>query len=216
MRLTFFVWLLFPYAASAQSESEPAGPRPADIHIGHVMTAMNGTPDRVGLLEALVLEAEIAAQHAKLAASDPANLDAMQRHIRHVRHAVDPKSEDSGPGKGYGVLRASDGVSVHVKLAARSEGATDRIKTHATHVATSADNVKKWCAAIMAESEKVIAAEAPDGLEAAAEATARVAALAAQLLTGVDANEDGRVSWESDEGGIAQAKQHMEIMTQAE
>ena len=74
MRWLVVFWLVAAPYASAQTNEESSGegdgPSPSQIHIGHVMTSMNGTPDRVGLLEILIQEAEIAAQHAALAARD--------------------------------------------------------------------------------------------------------------------------------------------------
>ena len=109
-------------------------------HIGHVMDAWNDTPDGVGLLPAAVEEAGIAAQHASLAAKDPSNLDSMKRHTAHVLHAVDPTQIENGPGKGYGVKQGAEGAAKHIQAAANTDGASDAIKTHATHVATSARN----------------------------------------------------------------------------
>jgi len=212
MHVVIFLSSLLAVGSAPRQESEAGSDMtPSQIHIGHVMTSMNGTPDRVGLIDALTTEAEIAAQHATLAASDLTDLDAMKRHTKHVRHALDPSTEEGGPGKGFGVIRAADGVSTHVKLAARSDGAADRTKTHAVHIATSADNVSMWSKAALAEAEKVLAAETA---EAASESMTKIATLMEQLQSGTDANEDGKVSWESGEGGIAQARQHLEIMTQ--
>ena len=83
---------------------------------------------------------------------------------------------------------------------------------HALHVATSARNVVSWCARILAESEKVVKAEAAKDALAA---TQKIAELTLHVLLGVDANDDGRVSWEAREGGVAQAKQHGELVKKA-
>jgi hypothetical protein len=37
-----------------------------------------------------------------------------------------------------------------------------------------------------------------------------------QLMSGVDANNDGRISWEPGEGGLQQAQQHMELLLKGE
>lgn len=206
--LAVAVTLSFPFSA-ASSQQEPT---PAQVHIRHVVDSINGTPDRVGLLSILEEEAKIAAQHAKLAAADTENLESMQRHIRHVRHAVDPSTEPKGPGKGYGVSKAAKGVETHIKLATKSVGSSEGIETHANHVATSARNVVAWCMTILAESEKVVNAESA---EDAADATTKIAELTEHVLEGVDANDDGRVSWQAREGGVAQAKQHGELVKKA-
>lgn len=206
---------LFLLAVGEPLQSEPATrePSPAQIHIGHVMDAINGTPGGVGLLTILSEEAEIAARHAGLAVSDPSNLESMQRHMHHVRHAVDPTTEDKGPGKGYGVLKAAEAVKTHINLAARSEGATEKIKQHAVHVATCAQNIAGWSKLILVESEKVLKAMSA---EDAAPSARKVEELTRDILEGTDANGDGRVSWEAEEGGIAQMKQHMQLMLSGE
>ena len=193
----------------ASSQQEPT---PAQVHIRHVVDAINGTPDRVGLLSILEAEAKIAAQHAKLAAADTESLESMQRHIRHVRHAVDPSAEPKGPGKGYGVSKAAKGVETHIMLATKSVGSSEGIEMHANHVATSARNVVAWCTMILAESEKVVNAESAKDATAA---TRKIAELTQYVLEGVDANGDGRVSWQAREGGVAQAKQHGELVKKA-
>ena len=203
--------LAIALALAAQSLAQELSP--AHIHIRHVMETMNGPPDNVGLLVILEAESAIAVQHANLAASDLSSLEAMQLHIKHVRHAVDPTKESAGPGKGFGVLRAAKGVETHITLSGRADGATENIKTHALHVATSAKNVVMWCEQLLAESAKVVAAETA---EAAGDAVEKIAALAQQIVDGTDANKDGKTSWESDEGGIAQARQHMTILTNNE
>ena len=166
----------------------------------------------MGLLSILEAEAKIAAQHAKLAAADTESLESMQRHIRHVRHAVDPSAEPKGPGKGYGVSKAAKGVETHIMLATKSVGSSEGIEMHANHVATSARNVVAWCTTILAESEKVVNAESAKD---AAAATRKIAELTQHVLEGVDANGDGRVSWQAREGGVAQAKQHGELVKKA-
>ena len=112
---TLSLSLLVSGAVAASSQE----PTPAQVHIRHVVDAINGTPDRVGLLSILEAEAKIAAQHAKLAAADTESLESMQLHIRHVRHAVDPSAEPKGPGKGYGVSKAAKDVETHIILVPR-------------------------------------------------------------------------------------------------
>jgi len=40
--------------------------------------------------------------------------------------------------------------------------------------------------------------------------------LAGQLLSGVDANGDGKISWKKGEGGLMEAKKHMGFMAKGE
>jgi hypothetical protein len=212
--LATFSWLLLVLTPFQSNEAAPAPDRtPAEVHIGHVMDGINGTPGGVGLLSILSEEAEIAARHAGLALSDPSQLDAMQTHVRHVRHAIDPTTEAKGPGKGYGVVKAAESVETHIHLAMKSKGTTENIEKHGKHVSTSARNVVNWSKMILAESEKVLAATSPKDAETAAQ---RIEELTRFILEGTDANKDGRVSWDAGEGGIAQMKQHMELLRAGE
>ena len=214
--MTFFrflaITLSLALAASFSAASSQQEPTPAQVHIRHVVDTINGTPDRMGLLSILEAEAQIAARHAKLAAADTENLESMKLHIRHVRHAVDPSTEPKGPGKGYGVSKAAKGVATHIMLATKSVGSSEAVALHANHVATSARNVIAWSTTILAESEKVVSAELA---EDAADATRKIAELAQHVLEGVDADGDGRVSWQAREGGVAQAKQHGGLVKKA-
>ena len=182
-------------------------------HIGHVMDAWNDTPDGVGLLPAAVEEAGIAAQHASLAAKDPSNLDSMKRHTAHVLHAVDPTQIENGPGKGYGVKQGAEGAAKHIQAAANTDGASDAIKTHATHVATSARNTVARADEIVALAKKIAMATSAS---AASSLVAELNTLAQQLLPGTDANGAGRTGWQEGEGGLEVATTHANIMKKAE
>lgn len=182
-------------------------------HIGHVMTNFQAAPMGEGLLPTAVAEARIAAQHAGLVVSSDGDLDAMQRHAGHVIHALDPSIEAQGPGLGYGVKRAAMGVAQHIGLAAMADGASDNVMTHAMHVSTSANNVVVRADELLSVAQEVRAATT------AAEASAHLSdlgMLAEQLYAGVDANQDGRVGWQTGEGGLQQAEMHMGLMLKGE
>lgn len=182
-------------------------------HIGHVMDGWNDTPDGVGFLPAAIEEARIAAQHASLAAKDPSNLDAMKRHTAHVLHAVDPSQIENGPGKGYGVKQGAEGAAKHIQAAANTDGASDAIKTHATHVATSARNTVSRVDEIVALAKKI---EMVSSASTASSMVGELNALAQQLLSGNDANGDGRTGWQEGEGGLEVAETHANLMKKAE
>ena len=203
------VMVLIALQPQVLAQSEKASHR----HMGHVSQSWRDTPGSVGLLTILEEEAQIAAQHAGLAARDLSDLSSMQRHTRHVRHAIDATSESGGPGKGYGVLKGAQGVSRHVGLAAGSDDASDNVKRHSEHVKASAENVVSWTQEILQLSEKVLSASAAN---AAAPSVEQIQALTQQIVDGTDADGDGRVSWRPGEGGVAQAKQHMGLMAKGE
>ena len=195
--------LAVPLAESAAAQS------PVETHIGHVATGFRGTPDGQGLLPTAVAEAEVAARHAGLAANDLSDLGAMQRHAGHVLNAVDPSEMESGPGLGYGVLRAAQGAARHIELAAGSEGASQGVQTHANHVATSARNTAERAQRIAALAKEI--GEAESASDAAALVT-EMNELAQALVSGEDADGDGRVGWQAGEGGLEQAQTHLGLL----
>ncbi len=95
----------------------------------------------------------------------------------YVLNALDPGAETQGllktayarlptnyvkievPGTGYGIKRAVAGALQHVQLAAKSEGASENVKTHAAHVTASLENVAKWTDEAIATTRKLIAAD---------------------------------------------------------
>lgn len=186
---------------------------PAHTHMGHVADGFRGTPDEGGLLPTAVAEATVAAQHASLAANDPANLDAMKRHAGHVLNALDPTVVESGPGAGYGVKAAATGAQRHIQLAAEAEGASDNVKTHSTHIATAAGNAVTWTDEAIEIAQNIQAATSAEAAAALIEDLVRVTTA---IASGTDANGDGRVGWQEGEGGLAQAAQHMTLMKNGE
>ncbi len=185
----------------------------AHVHIGHVMTGWNDTPEKRGLLPTAIAEAKVAAKHGGLAANKPADLAWMKTHIGHVLHAVDPSVEPKGPGLGYGVIKAAGGAAKHVGFAAKSEGASKNVKTHAVHVDTSAKNVVTWGKLIVRLGKKVKAAKTAGQ---AVPMVKKIEQLAARLAAGEDVNGDGKVTWHASEGGLKEAEKHMGFMMKGE
>lgn len=183
----------------------------AQTHIGHVLDSFNGTPMNMGLLPAAMAEAKTAAQHAGLAAKAAA-LSMIQTHAGHVINAIDPTIVAQGPGAGYGVKKAAQGVAQHAGLAAMAADANAMVKTHSMHVTTAATNVVAMADDIVAIAQKI---RASTSLEEAQKLAAEMQTKAEQLTTGVDADGNGQISWNKPEGGLNQAQQHMGFMKMA-
>ena len=207
MQAKFRLTVLAALAVSSLTitQDTAAQANPAQNHVGHVADGFRGTPDGVGLLDAAIAEAGVAAQHAGFAARDPSNLDGMKRHMGHVLHALNPEEVESGPGAGYGVVAAAGGVARHIDLAASSDGASDALKTHANHVSTAAQNTVET-ATQMIELAKSIqdATSASD----AAGMVRRLARLGMALTAG---QGEG---WQ--EGGLDDSQQHLGFITRGE
>ena len=185
----------------------------AHAHMGHVTTAWGDTPQGQGLLPVAIAEAKVAALHATFAASRSDDLLWMQLHTRHVLHTIDPSLEPKGPGLDYGVSKAAAGTLKHINLAAKSAGASANIKAHALHVATAAENTLTRAEDIVLLANRVLTASSADE---AYPWVQQISQLATALVEGVDANADGVISWERDEGGLKAASKHMGIMAKGE
>ena len=207
IRLTVVLGAAAVFAMSGNAAAQ------SHAHMGHVADGWNDTPDQAGFLATAQAEAEIAARHAGLATSRADDLGWIKTHIGHVLHAIDPSVEASGPGKGYGVVKAATGAARHIGLAANAGDASDNVKLHANHVETSANNVVAWAQRI---AELCNEAKGTDDVAAAAELAQQVEELTQAMLSGRDANEDGRVSWGGNEGGLEQAALHMGLMKRGE
>lgn len=183
------------------------------MHVGHVADAFRDTPDGKGLLPTAVAEAEVVAQHARLMAGSTDNLDGMKTHAGHVIHAIDPTEVTNGPGRGYGLTRAAEAAVTHIEMAANADGASQNVKTHSVHVATSTRNTIARAEEILSLARQVReAASAAD----AAPLVQQLQTLASQLLPGVDADGDGRVGWAEGEGGLEVAVTHMGLLKTGE
>lgn len=188
-------------------------PIPSHLHIGHVMTSWRDTPQTVGLLPVAVNDGRVAAEHARLAAGVSGDLAQVKLHAGHVLHALDPSIETTGPGSGYGVKKAAFGALQHAGFAAKADGASANVTTHAAHVSASLTDVGQWTDQAIALAQKVRAATT--AAEAAPLAT-ELAAIAAKISGGIDANNDGTIGWQTGEGGLLQALTHMGLMMKGE
>jgi hypothetical protein len=197
----------FVAAPSAPTVPVPAGA--VGVHLGHVVNSFSTTPNMGGLLTTALGEARVALQHAQLASRQPTNLEYMKTHALHVLNALDPSLEKTGPGLGYGLRRAAEGVAEHIALAAAAENATPAHKLHAGHVAIAAKNTVTRVDAMIALARQVSGAT---DAAAAAQLVAQLAGLAEQLLAGADANADGRITVDVNEAGLQLADDHVKLM----
>lgn len=185
----------------------------AHAHIGHVATSWGDTPDNAGLLTTAEAEGRIALQHAELAVGSSGNLGAIKAHAGHVMHALDPESQDGGPGLGYGLLQAAQGAQAHMGYAAGSEDASEAVTIHAQHIDASLSNVINWSEDALDIGDMIMAADDADN---AAELAGELRATVDAIVNGMDADGDGSISWQEGEGGLAQARLHLGLMMKAE
>lgn len=192
----------------ASTTSEPAEPKAYEVHIGHILSGLPGTPGDVGLATALEQELAVAQAHAGYATTDLEDLANIQLHTRHVRHAVNPAAETSGqgPGLGYGIVKAAEGIVQHMEFSRDSADASESAKIHSEHVITAARNVRFWASKIVDRAGQIIGGASP--ISSAFYAEENVEQLG-WILNGHDADGDGTISWKEGEGGLAQIKAHL-------
>ena len=116
----------------------------------------------------------------------------------------------SGPGLGYGVLKASSGVADHMKSALNSLKAPQSVKMYGPPVLAGAENAVARAEAIVDLGLKVRAAAAPALAYPLVEEIER---LVTAMLEGSDG--DGEIS-EPGKGGLISALRHAERIMAAE
>ena len=95
----------------------------------------------------------------------------------------------------------------------RRHAATENVKLHAVHVATSANNTLWRVDEVALYAWQVLAASTA---AEAAPAAKQMLRHTQQLLDGRDADGDGKVSWKQDEGGLKASDTHMGLMRAGE
>jgi len=86
------------------------------------------------------------------------------------------------------------------------------VKMHSMHVTTAANNVVAMADGIVAIAQKI---RMSTSFEEAQKLAMEMQTKAEQLTTGVDADNNGQISWNTPEGGLNQAQQHMGFMKTA-
>jgi hypothetical protein len=135
----------------------------------------------------------------------------MQRHAGHVLHTL-VADGGTGPGTGFGLLRALTAVATHARLAAESAGASESVRTHAAHV-------EQIVGAVAARVQRTIVAaqrlaEAPS-IRDASPLVAELRLLAYQIAEGGEEDGDGTLALDR-EAGLQQLEAHVYLMLEAE
>jgi len=178
-------------------------------HIGHLAAGFDGTPEGRGLLATARAEAEIVVRHASLAAADPSNLDAIKLHAGHVLHAVDPTSVSSGPGLGYGLLRAAQAAERHAEMVWDDTEAPRQVRWYAERVTVSVRNTVERADSIAGLARQIREATTA---AAAAELVDDLTAVTNALIPGADANRDSGIGWRRGEGGLEVTRQYLAVL----
>jgi hypothetical protein len=134
-------------------------------------------------------------------------------HAGHVLHALDPALQATGPGKGFGLRKASGGVAQHIELAAKEPTASGGVKIHANHIASAARGTLARIDQAVALAQQI---QGATDAKAAAGLMSQLVSVCNQLTNGADSNADGRVDWGNGEGGLQQADEHIKLLLAGE
>ena len=207
-----------------------AAPNAAHTHIAQVMASAKDTPNQKGFLPTAIADAQVALEEVERADLE-GRINDFVLYGGYVLNALDAGPETQAllkkayqrlpttyvkieiPGTGYGLKRAVAGALDQVRLAAKSDGATDNVKQHAEHVTASLQNVATWTDEAIATARKLIAAsDVGAGQILVDELTEQIT----HIAIGHDANGDGQTGWQPGEGGLRQANSHMRLMMKGE
>jgi len=188
-------------------------PTIAHTHIGHSITGWKYTPDEKGLFQIAEQEAQIAQQHAEYAMERLDNLDLIKLHTGHVMHAVDPESQEGGPGLGFGEKRAIAEAVNHINFAAESDDASENVRNFAEPFTKNAEAVVQRCDLILALAQEILATSSVQ--EAAALAGENLNLTRANV-EGIDSDGNGTIGPDPGEYGLKQLRAQITDMVNRE
>jgi hypothetical protein len=207
-RTAIFLSLLAVSGLLALSQPAHAQQKQSHAYLLQVMTG-----DGKGYLPMAEAEVQTALIQATLALRKPDDLAHLQAQARAAQHAIDPSRIKEGPGRGFGVRKAAEGVVSYVTAAGKSPDASEKIRSYSRRVAVSAENVIVRADRITDLLGKV---ERMKTAKNAARVMHLVRRMCQEILLGKDTNKDGEVSWKKHEGGLAQAKRYTTVMLRLE
>jgi hypothetical protein len=187
-----------------------------------LMVSFPTTPQQVGFIQGLNTNAQLMERAAKemLRAHETGNEAGAKENAESILNLlVGAESQDhkdwngdgqiSDPGDGYGFLHNGDqlgyiqAVYSHSDYTVNSLGASRNMIVNGENVKTCAQNLARW-APELRDHLSIIFTTASSGMD---EAIRRSAALADQMLNGVDLNENGNVEPIPDECGVLIARE---------
>ena len=190
-----------------------AGPAAAQQKKAHAYLLQVMTPDGKGYLPMAEAEVQTALIQATIALRKPDDLEHLRAQAKAAQHAIDPVRIKEGPGRGFGVKKAAEGIVSYVTAAGKSPDASEKMRSYSRWVAVSAQNVITRTDRITDLLGKVMRMKTAKN---AARVMRLVRRMCQEVLLGKDTNKDGKVSWKKHEGGLAQAKRYTTVMLRLE
>lgn len=175
-------------------------------HVGHALTTWRDTPGEQGLFMVAEQEITIAWQQAQVARQTSATV--ARKHVAGVIHALDPEHQATGPGLGYGGIRALTGAANHLQFASTSDDASGNIARGAEAFAKQA--------AVVIENLKLaidVASLAQKSSDAEISGlTAEIERIIDRSLNGADVDGNGSIGNTAEEIGLKQMRQQLVLM----
>lgn len=135
MRIQIFAFAILLTTGCAQQM-----PLISHAHMGHSLTAWHDTPDNEALL--IVAEKELSIAIAEVTSlMRTSNAPDKRRLFRNAVNALNPDIEPTGPGLGYGAIRALQGTVDHLEYAAQSPDASDNLLTSVSQLAEQGEAI---------------------------------------------------------------------------
>lgn len=169
-------------------------PTIAHTHIGHAITAFDGTPEEQGLFTIAEDRAEEALIHARAAVSDNADLSQIKSRIDQVLAATG--RED------FGLRRTLDEAANHITYASTVDDATMNVRSTAPRIREMSDSILERCELIALLGRDIATTSSID--------EARL--LAEQIRMLAEANVRG----DDDGPGVEQIRQVLDDMVENE
>lgn len=182
-------------------------PKISHVHVGHAMTAWRDTPNEQGLFIIAENEATIAYEHAQYAVENVDDVKLVKMHTKHVQHAMNPSlvpdMAKSGPGQGYGFIKAINSSNDHISFAADSEDASDNIKRFARQWAQNVRAINERNELIVTLSQALLKSDSQEEMIVLSD---EIKQLTEQNLYGHDSDGDGTIGNVKGDYGIKQLK----------
>ena len=171
------------------------------------------TPDGKGYLPMAAAEVYTALVAVKTALHTPEDLEKLSAGAKGGAARHRPIRIKEGPGRGFGVEKAAKGIISYVTAAGKSSDASQKVRSYARWVSTSAENFVVRADRITELLGKVMCMKTAKN---AARVLRLVSRMCQEILLGKDTNKDGKVSWKKHEGGLAQAERYTTMMLRLE
>jgi hypothetical protein len=172
-------------------------------HVGHSLTTWRDTPDEQGLFVVAEQEITIAWQQAQSAQQTSATV--ARKHLAGVIHALDPEQQATGPGLGYGGIRALTGAAQHIEFASTSDDASRNIvkgaEAFVKQTAVVIDNLR------LAVDVAILAQKSTDAEISGL--TAEIVPIIDRSLNGADVDGNGSIGNTAEEIGLKQMRQQL-------